>query len=172
MPSNRHTLAVSSAVALLSPLLTLTGGTAHAMPFDEPGTSLARVSGSESIPAARPGDPPRMQRAWQRWLALNEGDYNLIVDRRCYCMDRRGILTKVRDGEIVSVTRLGEPGQQLDRRGWTMARLFRMLHRSFEDAAHVGVRFDERGVPHDIFVDWFTWIADDERLFVVKLRRI
>jgi hypothetical protein len=119
----------------------------------------------------QPGDLAAMRQAWQRWTSLDEDDYDLRVLRRCFCPRFPAWLTKVRDGKVVSVARSNHPGEEINRRGWTMDRLFLLLRSSYGEAHSVDVAYTDSGVPRQISVDYLENTIDEEMYFQVALDR-
>lgn len=155
--------------ALVAALLGLAVPTQPATAASErlPGRSGAPYPVQPFVPQA--SDADQLEKAWARWQQRGVKNYTITVLRTCFCLPRKAVVTQVRGGKVVSVTREGKT-EQLERRGFEIERLYRVLRRASAKAYVVKATY-RRGVPVSIYIDRDRLIADEERGFVVKLRR-
>lgn len=109
--------------------------------------------------------------SWHRWVALGERDYDLTVQSRCFCGPQPSFVTKVRDGQVVSVARSGRPRDEIVHRGWTVERLYRLLRASYREADSVRASYTDHGVPTRISIDYDTNMVDEEMYYHVRFER-
>ena len=64
-----------------------------------------------------------MRRAWHAWQRLDDKRYKTRSSESCFCAPRKVVVTLVRGGKVVSVTR-GRTRADIPRSGWTMDRYF------------------------------------------------
>jgi hypothetical protein len=133
-------------------------------------TSEAARQGPQVKPfEPRASDDDRLVAAWIRWTKARTPHYVTRVQRSCECPVQPRIRTEVRRGRLVSVT------DGLDRtlpwkQAWPMDGIYRLLRRGYRDADSVTVRFNERGVPRRLTIDWSEKIADEETILSVRAR--
>ncbi|MEO9323001.1 DUF6174 domain-containing protein [Nocardioides sp. C4-1] len=163
----RTTLLTALVAALLGLVVPTAPGSAVAASAALPGRTGAPYPVQPFVPAA--SDADELARAWARWSKRGVKRYTITVLRTCYCLPRKPVVTKVRGGRVVSVTHEGKPAQ-LKRRGFEVERLYRVLRRAYAKAAEVRVTY-RRGVPVSVYIDRDARIADEERGFIVTLRR-
>lgn len=115
------------------------------------------------------GLPGDLVEARARWEARGPADYDLVLERVCFCgSEGRGpVRVEVRGGEVVSrrYVETGEPvAQPFEALFRDVDTLFEFLADAFRDGAHtVEVEFDpELGFPTRSFVDFRAEVADEE----------
>lgn len=175
MDSSRIFVAAASSAALLMPLSgCATQSETSAGPVRQVGPAT-QPSNQTHVPTTdhsnNPAFPAVMRLAWRRWAALDEDDYELSVQLRCFCPQLPTVVTSVRDGKVVQVTHSSKPEREIDGRGWTMERLYRLLRTSYATAYSVQANYTAAGVPNRISIDSDTHMADEEQYFKVSLQR-
>lgn len=173
MKTSRTLIAVASA-ALLMPLSgCATQSEPSAGPTRQvgPATQPSNQTHVQTTDHSNPAFPAEMRLAWRRWAALDEDDYDLTVQLRCFCPQRPSIVTSVRDGKVVQVARSSRPAHEIDGRGWTMQRLYRLLRTSYAAADSLQANYTDAGVPNRISIDSDTNMVDEEQYYTVSLQR-
>jgi hypothetical protein len=117
----------------------------------------------------RASDNARLVAAWERWRKERTPRYVTRVQRSCECPPQPQIRTEVRRNRLVSVS------DGLDhtlpwKEAWPMDGIYRLLRRGYRDADSVTVRYNERGVPRRLTIDWSKLIADEETILTVRAR--
>ncbi len=108
---------------------------------------------------------PELEQARQRWQAADLGEYQMTLQRMCFCPspDYTGPFeVTVRDGDVSSV-RLG--GARVDaERGVSVEALFALIDEAYErGAVEVALSFHpELGYPTSIGIDYDRQMADEE----------
>jgi hypothetical protein len=134
-----------------------------------------------SVPEAEPGpkverfvpqspDNKRLKASWKRWVEARGPRYTTRVARACgECGSQPPVIsTAVRRQRLVAVKN-ADTGKTV---GWGQAypmdRLYRLLRRGYAKAEHVYVKYDKRGVPISIAINWSDLIADEETYLTVR----
>ncbi len=155
------------AVLLLGGALTTTTG---------PATALAPTSASYDEPRyeiepfhPRSSDDARLVRAWRAWQGRAHSRYRTVVGHSCECVPEGRVKTDVEDGEVTSVTDL-HSDDQLERHGYEMEELFRILRTAYAESDGVVATY-HRGALSTIAIDRRPRRPGPEERYLVRLRQ-
>jgi len=115
-------------------------------------------------------DRPRLRAAWQRWAEARGTSYVTRVTRHCLaCGPRPAVIrTEVRRNRLVAVHNQNNGHEVGWGRAWPMDRFYRLLRRGHRHADEVRVRYDRRGVPLRVAIDWDVLTADEETYLTIR----
>ncbi len=112
------------------------------------------------------------------WARTGGHDYQITVERSCFCPDVSPIQVTVVDREVVQAIRLvpDDPQtiEQADYEDWfTIEGLFDVAEEALDDADEVTLDFDaDHGFPTAIEIDWMRDAIDDESSYYAQDLRI
>lgn len=117
-------------------------------------------------------DNPRLLASWKRWVKARGTTYVTVVERACgECGSQPpAIRTKVRGNRLVSVHNDTNGKEVGFGWAWPMDRLYHLLRRGYARAEDVYVKYDKRGVPLTVAIDWSEMVADEETYLTVRAR--
>lgn len=120
----------------------------------------------------RASDDKRLRASWKRWTEARGTTYVTRVTRHCLgCGPKPALVrTEVRRQRLVSVRNDNNDKVLGWGRAWPMDRLYRLLRRGYRNADDVAVRYDRRGVPISVAIDWDELAADEETYLTVRAR--
>ncbi len=150
-------LGVTTAPATAAPSASASAATAQAAPY-------------EVVPfRPRGSDDARLVKAWNAWEGRDHQRYTTVVGRFCGCQPEPRVSTQVEAGQVTSVTHLHADGE-LERHGYEMDELYRILRRAYDEADDVRVRYLD-GVPVSIKIVYGAKPSDRDTTMSVRVRR-
>ena len=120
----------------------------------------------------RASDNARLRDAWDRWTDARGARYVTRVSQACgECQGQPPVIrTTVLKGWLVSAHDVTNDKKVRWSRAWPMDRVYRLLRKGYQQAAHVFVRYSKRGVPLSIAIDWSEMIADEETYLTIRAK--
>jgi hypothetical protein len=156
------------AVALAAMLALGAAGSVAPAVADSEGSGRLGPKVVKFVPKA--SDNARLRAAWKRWVEARGPHYATRVQPACgECPGPPPeIRTEVRRGRLVSVRDVTNDKAVRWRRAWPVDKVYRLLRKGYREAAHVFVRYSERGVPRSVAIDWSEMVADEETYLTVR----
>jgi len=118
----------------------------------------------------RASDDDRLRAAWARWVKVRTPHYATRVMRACECPEQPIVRTEVRRGRLVSVRDVKQHSTLPWSQAKPMDRIFRLLRKGYRTADAISVRYNKRGVPLFLVIDWSELVADEETVLSVRAR--
>ncbi len=123
-------------------------------------------------------EPTELEHNRSVWARTGAQDYQITVERSCFCPDVSPIRVTVEGGDVVEAVRLVPDDPQTlapsDYEDWfTIEGLFDVAEEALDDADEVTVDFDvDHGFPTAIEIDWMAEAIDDEASYYASDLRI
>jgi Family of unknown function (DUF6174) len=109
----------------------------------------------------------RLNEARRQWLDQNISNYEVTVQRQCFCGEIRPVRISVRQSVAVSRSYVGGAGEPvpdaLTDKYPSISGLFDFLEETYRTADQINVTFDQtRGFPTQAVIDYVKSALDDE----------
>ena len=118
----------------------------------------------------RGSDDARLVKAWRTWQGREHSRYRTVVGHSCECVPEGRIRTDVEGGHVTAVTQLHDDAE-LERHGYEMDELFRILRSAYESVGSDRVTATyHRGALVTIAIDRKPRRTGPEERYLARLR--
>mgnify|MGYP006864794326 CR=1 FL=1 len=132
--------------------------------------AAVREPGYQVMPfRPRGSDDARLVKAWHAWQGRDHQRYTTVVGRFCGCEPEPRVSTEVAADRVTSVRYL-HTDDELERHGYEMDELFRLLRAAYAEADDVTVRY-LRGVPVSVAIVYGDRPSDRDTTMSVRVRK-